>query len=44
MKIFLDTKKNFPYTEPMFYSNPITVKSTLKAAWHIYAVAEEAFY
>jgi len=43
-KIILDIRKNFLYTENMFYSNPLIANRVLKAAWHIFAVAGEVFY
>jgi hypothetical protein len=44
LKIILDMRKNFLYTENMFYSNPLIAKRFLKAAWHIKAVAGKVFY
>jgi len=43
-KFPLTLKRTSPILNTMFYTNPITVKRSLKAAWHIRAVAEEAFY
>jgi len=44
MNFFLTHNTTFSILNNMYYATPITVRRILKAAWHISAVAEEAFY